>query len=271
MWVWSRHLDAHQRDGGYLPYGLIALTLALAGAASVISWTAAATAAVLDIDPTARLVRPAGAPSLDRRRGAVCGPIASRAPWFLAGTSPAHRCLDALMILALAVAGALARQSRTCSAAAEPRRPSGRGQDGQIVPRRSLRSRQPTARGGGARRARGGDAGRRRGRGGADGGEPQPKKPGRPPQKARGRKGRREEGEGETPPKNGSGAGGGGGGGKRGPKAAAPPPRPPRAPRRPPAARATRPPPPPGAPGRAEVAGPSARFLRCPGRSSTAG
>jgi hypothetical protein len=61
MWVWSRHLDAHQRDGGYLPYGLIALTLALAGAASVISWTAAATAAVLDIDPTARLVRPAGA------------------------------------------------------------------------------------------------------------------------------------------------------------------------------------------------------------------
>jgi hypothetical protein len=86
MRVWSGHLDSHQRDGGYLPYGLLALA-----AGSVVWWAA----------------------------------VASQAPWFLGGTPPGTPgavappmlvAVGVVMALAAVTAAAGAARVATCRA-----------------------------------------------------------------------------------------------------------------------------------------------------------
>jgi hypothetical protein len=128
MRVWSRNLDAHQRDGGYLPYGVVAIALGVAVAASVFSWAATATGALRGIDPVPTVVRRSGriAIGLAALMAAIAAgtvvwwaALAARAPWFLGGTSrgahgtvaPAFLVLAEVAIFAAAgVAAAGARR-----------------------------------------------------------------------------------------------------------------------------------------------------------------
>jgi hypothetical protein len=96
MWVWSRNLDAYQRDGGYLPYAVVANALGIAAAATVFSWAATATGALRSIDPAPAVVRRTGqiAIGLAALMAAITtgtvvwwAALASRAPWFLDGTA----------------------------------------------------------------------------------------------------------------------------------------------------------------------------------------
>lgn len=132
MWVWSRHLSQHQRDGGYLPYGLLAVALGLAGAATVFSWTAAATAIVRRIDPAGDVVRRAGRLAivlaglmvvLAAGTAVWWAAVASRAPWFFDGTPtgtnggvapPLLILADLAIALAAAAAAAGARRVAAC-------------------------------------------------------------------------------------------------------------------------------------------------------------
>jgi len=132
MRIWSGHLTADQRDGGDLPYGLIAIALAIVCAGSVISWTAAGTAAACRINLDVCLARRAGVMAillastmLVLTAGSVLWwvAIATRAPWFLAGTPAGTRgavappllvVACAVMALAALVAAAGARRAMIC-------------------------------------------------------------------------------------------------------------------------------------------------------------
>ncbi len=132
MWVWSRHLAQHQRDGGYLPYGLLAVALGLADAATVFSWTAAATVIVRRIDPAGAVVRLAGRLAivlavlmvvLAAGTAVWWAAVASRAPWFFDGTPrgtnsgvtpPLLILADLVIALAAAAAVAGARRVAAC-------------------------------------------------------------------------------------------------------------------------------------------------------------
>jgi len=96
MAVWSRHLDARQRDGGYWPYAVLALVLAVVASAMIVSWTAAAATAVRRIEFSPRLVRRFGALAVALAvvtllvvAGAAlwCVAMASSAPWFFDGAA----------------------------------------------------------------------------------------------------------------------------------------------------------------------------------------
>lgn len=132
MKVWSGHLDAHQRDGGYLPYGLVAVVFAVSSASSLLSWAVTATAAARGLRLDARLARRLGACAVWVAAalsvlaiGSVVWwvAIASRAPWFLAGTAPGTRGAVAptmlvatcgVMAVAAAVAAAGAHRTAAC-------------------------------------------------------------------------------------------------------------------------------------------------------------
>lgn len=132
MWVWSRHLDAYQRDGGYLPYGVAYIALGVAAAAAVFSWAAAATSALRGIDLVPAVVRRSGqiAIALAALMAAVAAgtvvwwaALASWAPWFLGGTprgthgtvAPAFLVLAELAIVAAAAAAAAGAHRVTVS------------------------------------------------------------------------------------------------------------------------------------------------------------
>jgi hypothetical protein len=129
MSVRAGQLDSSQRNGGLWTYSLLAGVVALLITATIASWTAAGSAAARRLELPARVLRYCGGLALALTivmtilaagTAAWWIVIASRAPWFLAGTAPGTAgslapaglaVVGVLMTLALALAVAGARRA----------------------------------------------------------------------------------------------------------------------------------------------------------------